>query len=153
MWVRKARTVCTTWSSADDADVFEGQHDGYMDLDDPVLHQRRITVHKRARHIVIEDFVQMKEAHTLELFFHCSEACNVEAAEQGYEISNGSKRIRLMLPGLEDGARHCIYYGSRVPLAGWISRRFDHKRPAPTIAWHARLRGDVRLRCEIACSV
>jgi heparinase II/III-like protein len=152
MWVSKAQAVCSTWSSTDAEDIFEGQHDGYMDLVDPVLHQRRITVNKPARHIVIEDFVQMKDAHTLELFFHCSEACKVKAAEQGYEISNGSKRVRLMLPALE-GTRHCIHYGSRAPLAGWISRRFDYKQPAPTIAWHARLRGDVRLRCEIACPI
>jgi hypothetical protein len=151
MWVRKAQARCSIWSCTNEADVFEGWHDGYMDLDDPVLHRRRITVHKPARRIVIEDYVQMKEPHTLELFFHCGDQCSVEPVAHGYEIRNGPKHVRLTLPARQGDTKHCVYFGSRAPLAGWVSRRFDEKLAAPTIAWRARLHGDVQLRCEIAC--
>jgi len=36
-------------------------------------------------------------------------------------------------------------------MAGWVSRRFDVKRAAPTIRWSARLAGDCVLRSEIDC--
>jgi hypothetical protein len=44
-----------------------------------------------------------------------------------------------------------VYQGSTAPVRGWVSRRFDQKLPAPTIAWHARLERNVVLRTEIAC--
>jgi len=42
-----------------------------------------------------------------------------------------------------------IYRGSLAPMAGWVSRAFDCRRPAPTIAWRARLTGTSVLRTEI----
>jgi len=44
-----------------------------------------------------------------------------------------------------------VYNGSTAPILGWISRGFDQKKPAPTIAWRARLKGNVVLRTEIDC--
>jgi hypothetical protein len=47
--------------------------------------------------------------------------------------------------------RFDVYYGSQAPISGWVSRRFDEKQPAPTIAWRARLKGETILRSEIRC--
>src|SRR6266508_915108 len=51
MWLRKADARCTLWRSSDDRDVFEGRHDGYAHLPDPVEHRRRISLDKRARQV------------------------------------------------------------------------------------------------------
>jgi hypothetical protein len=32
-----------------------------------------------------------------------------------------------------------------------VSRRYDEKQPAPTLAWRARIRGATVLRTEISC--
>jgi len=37
----------------------------------------------------------------------------------------------------------------RSPISGWVSRAFDNRAPAPTIAWSARLSGRTTLRTEI----
>ena len=150
MWLRKANAGCLVWRPADDRDVFEGWHDGYARLVDPVTHRRRITLDKAARRVLIEDTLQMAGEHVVELFFHCSEHCQVSAAREGYAISQAGKTLLLTLPRGK-GASSDVHCGSTSPILGWVSRRFDEKRPAPTIAWRARLKGNMVLRSEIGC--
>jgi hypothetical protein len=150
MWLRKADARCTLWRPSDKRDVFEGWHDGYLRLADPVIHRRRITLEKAARRIVIEDILHMAGEHDIELFFHCSESCRVNPVPGGYRISQGGHELSLRLPQLADGATH-VYVGSVAPICGWVSRRFDEKQPAATISWHSRMVGENVLRSEITC--
>jgi hypothetical protein len=148
MWLRKANAACTTWEEGADRDVFEGWHDGYTALPDPVTHRRRIQLDKAARRIAIEDALQMKGEHDVELFFHCAEDSRVTAIDGGYEVVRGERSLRIVLP---EGGRSEVLAGSTSPISGWVSRRFDRKVAAPTIVWRARLSGDSRLQTTIAC--
>jgi hypothetical protein len=150
MWLRKADARCTLWRSSDDRDVFEGSHDGYAHLPDPVKHRRRITLEKRARQVIIEDTMLMSGTHEIELFFHCSEQCRVERAPGRCLISRDGRTLILRLPEAP-GATTRVHCGELAPISGWVSRSFDERQPAPTIAWRARLAGDVVLRSEVIC--
>jgi hypothetical protein len=150
MWLRKAHARCTAWRSSDERDVLEGWHDGYTRLSDPVVHRRRLSLEKATRRVLIEDALQMSAVHEIELFFHCSERCQVDPASDGYTVSQGGKTLFLRLPQLASASVQ-VYYGSIAPIRGWVSRRYDDKVPAPTIAWRARLAGEVVLRSEVIC--
>lgn len=150
MWLQKAVAVCSHWHSSAQSDVFEGWHDGYRRLADPVTHQRRITLDKAGRRVLIEDRVQMRDEHTIELFFHCSESCRVEPDADGYVLVQGKTRLTLRLPEADNASRR-THFGSIDPMLGWVSRRFDDKQPATTIVWSGRLRGSAVLRSEIVC--
>ena len=151
MWLHKARAGCSLWASTSDEDLFEGWHNGYQRLADPVMHRRRITLRKQERRITIEDTLHMSASHDIELLFHCSERCQVEIAPGGFVLRQGAKTIRLELPCVA-GATAQVLIGGVAPIFGWVSRRFDNKLPAPTIVWQGRLKGDVSLRTEIHCS-
>jgi hypothetical protein len=146
MWLRKARAGCSLWLSSAQKDTFEGWHDGYMRLPDPVKHRRLIELDKLARRVLVEDTLEMEEAHDVELFFHFSEHCQVVRDEGGYVASHGSISIQLSLP--PDGEAQ-LYAGSVSPIAGWISRSFDRRVPTPTLVWRARIVGKALLRTEI----
>jgi hypothetical protein len=148
MWLNKARAACSLWLSSAEKDSFEGWHDGYMRLEDPVKHRRLIELDKKARRVVIEDTLEMGDEHDVELLFHCSEQCSLKAAAGGYTIRQDGRAIRLTLPE-HDGASTTVYNGSVAPIFGWISRAYDNRRPAPTVVWRARLSGSVVLRTEI----
>ena len=150
MWLRKADARCTLWRSSDDRDVFEGSHDGYAHLPDPVAHVRRISLDKRARRVAIEDTLLMSGTHEIELFFHCSERCEVDPVPGGYRIRRGGQELVLRLPQVE-GATTRVDRGCVAPISGWVSRSYDEKQPAPTITWRTRLAGNVVLRSEIGC--
>ncbi|MDD5250629.1 MAG: heparinase II/III-family protein, partial [Rhodocyclaceae bacterium] len=150
MWLAKADTACRLWRASAALDLFEGWHDGYMRLADPVMHSRHIALDKLHRRIVIEDDLHMTGEHDVELFFHCGADCRVAADGDGYRLSRGGRSIRLALPAAAAGAVR-VHVGSLEPIAGWVSPRFDVRQPAPTLHWHARLSGATVLRSEIAC--
>jgi hypothetical protein len=150
MWLRKARAHCTAWMSAIDQDIVEGWHDGYTALADPVVHKRRITLDKRSRCVQVEDTLTMEGEHRIELFFHCAEGTTIAPIAGGVSLTRAGRTIRLRFPDLPGGT-HQVLEGSTTPIGGWVSRRFDHKVPAPTLVWSATLKGNCLLRSTIDC--
>ncbi len=150
MWLKKANAFCTRWSVSRGEDVFEGWHDGYCRLADPVRHRRRIRFDKVRRTILLQDVLDMRKRHTVELFFHCAERCLVQPAPGGYRVVQAQTEIFLRMPHAA-GARCALYRGSVSPPAGWASRRFDDKAPCWTIAWRASLEGPCVLESALRC--
>jgi hypothetical protein len=146
LWLRKARAGCGLWLSSSERDSFEGWHDGYTRLDDPVKHRRLIELDKRARRLLVEDSLEMGEEHEVELFFHCAEDCRVDAVAEGYLIERDGIALRLALPA---GGASELYRGSLSPLLGWVSRAFDRRQPTSTIAWRAKLSAATLLRTTL----
>jgi hypothetical protein len=148
MWLEKASAACTLWRTSAEEDAFEGWHDGYLRLEDPVLHRRSIRLLKGERRIAIEDTLQMEGEHQVELFFHWSEQCSVEATENGIRATQRGRSLSLRLPELAGGHVQLLA-GSVDPIAGWVSRRFDERVPASTVRWSATLAGECVLRSVI----
>jgi hypothetical protein len=149
LWLRKANAGCATWKSDEREDFFEGWHDGYLRLDDPVMHHRTIRLLKAERRIVIEDALEMDDEHDVELFFHWSERCTVEARDGAFVATSGERRVAVELPR-EPSSRSELLVASMEPIGGWISRRFDVRTPTTTLRWHATLAGDCLLRTVVS---
>jgi hypothetical protein len=148
MWLAKARAGCSLWLSSADKDSFEGWHDGYMRLEDPVKHRRLIELDKKSRRVVIEDTLEMEEDHEVELFFHCSELCSAEQVADGVLVTQENVGLKIRLPETQHPTIG-VFHGSVAPICGWVSRAFDRRIPAPTVVWRARLTGNVVLRTEM----
>ena len=146
MWTRHARVGCSLWLSSGDKDSFEGWHDGYKRLEDPVMHRRLIELDKEACHLLVEDTLEMGGEHEVELFFHCAEHCAVEETPEGYALTRDGIRVELALP---HGGTTEVLRGSVAPMAGWVSRAFDRREPAATIVWRANLSGRKLLRTRV----
>jgi len=146
MWMKHARAGCGLWLSSAEKDSFEGWHDGYRRLDDPVKHRRLIELDKRARRLVIEDALDMAHEHDVELLFHCAEQCQIQAVEGGYLIERDGVQQRLALP--VNGAAE-LHRGSVAPIFGWVSRAFDRREPTTSIVWRTRLSVPALLRTTI----
>ena len=150
MWLRKAHAECRHWHSSAARDEFEGVHDGYKRLADPVVHRRQIALDKAARRIVIDDILEMSGAHDVELYFHCSPRCRVECTPRGYAVQQDGRTVVLQLPQTA-GADVRVCRGDMDPICGWTSPRFDVLHPSPTVVWSARLAGSAVLRTIILC--
>ena len=151
MWLKKARAGCSLWLSSAEKDSFEGWHDGYMRLEDPVKHRRLVELDKGARRLVIEDSLEMGEEHEIELFFHCAEECSVDALPEGYLLSRGGIRLKIILPQVKNSTAE-VHRGNLSPMLGWVSRAFDRRQPASSIVWRAKVAGHAVLRTEILIS-
>lgn len=149
MWLRKAHARASAWMGSVDQDLLEAWHDGYLALPDPVLHRRRMVLDKRSRTLLIEDFLQMDGAHDVEVFLHCAEGTTIAPSEGGFSAHRAGRALAIRFPDLAAGVAS-VHEGSTQPIAGWVSRRYDRKQPAPTLAWRARLAGDCLLRTQVS---
>jgi hypothetical protein len=150
MWLRKASARCHAWSATAAEDRFEGSHDGYAGLDDPVTHRRRIVLDKRSRTLTIDDRLLMRGQHRIELFFHCAEGAVVTPIAGGVAVARNGRTLRIRWPAVAGGQGR-VLAGSQDPVAGWISRRFDEKVAVPTLVWGGTFAGETLLRTVIDC--
>jgi hypothetical protein len=137
MWRSHARARCEHFEPGMERDVFEGVHDGYLRLEDPVRHRRRIEFDKRAMRIEVRDALECSGEHSVELHWHLAESCVARAFGHAVGVACANVRMRVECPG-ELGAPVVVAGRSDPPL-GWISRRLDEKTPSPVIVCKGRI--------------
>ncbi len=148
LWRTHARARCDYYESREDRDLFEGQHDGYLRLNDPVLHRRRIDFDKGALRFEVLDTLQCRGAHDVELHWHLAEHCTAQVRGHDVEVSCPGARLRFECP--PELAAPEVIAGSEQPPLGWISRRLGEKAPAPVVLCRGTIRGGCHLRSAIA---
>ena len=151
LWRSHARARCERFEAGGERDVFEGLHDGYLRLDDSVLHRRRIEFDKAGMRLTVSDVLECAGEHFVEIHWHLSEGCAAQTSGRAVEVSRANVRARIECPlELEPPE---IVTGRDDPPLGWISRRYDEKTPSPTIVCRGRIKGRTSLRTEIAIAI
>lgn len=146
MWMRKARARLLKHDVRGVVQVFEGEHDGYLRLPDPVLHKRTIQFDRNEERLIVADRLQCRAAHAVEINWHLSEACSVELHGRGFTVRAPRATLEFTCP---PGFEPDILRASESPIGGWISRTFDAKSPIDTV----RVRGTIRGETEVVTSI
>lgn len=132
LWGARARARCIRWEPRADGGMVVGEHDGYTRLADPVVHRRSLALDGGSRMLTIRDELSGRRRHTLAVYFHVSEECEVSAhGSNQYQIRAGGGTVTL-----EVDRRLSVrtLRGSEDPLGGWVSRGYHQKVPAVTLA-------------------
>jgi hypothetical protein len=132
-----ARARCARHETAAGRDLFEGAHDGYRRLADPVTHRRRVELDKRARLLVVRDTLECAREHEVELHWHFAEDCTARVAGYAVEVACGPVRLRLACPEALEPPR--VVAGREHPPLGWVSRALGVKVPSPTVVCQGRM--------------
>lgn len=150
MWLRHAKARCIGFDVDSNGGRFEGEHDGYMRLDDPVMHRRLIE--QRETKIRVVDELSCKGHHRVEQCWHFSEQCRVRVTDE-FEIvaKNGPVTVRLRAAEPMQKIHHLR--GSEDPAGGWVSRRFDVKEPADSVYFVKEIEGTATLTTLIECEI
>ena len=114
-------------------------HDGYLRLNDPVRHRRRIEFDKRNGRIEIRDTLECREEHSVEVHWHLAESCLARVSGHAVEVSCANVSMRVECPGELDAPE--VIVGRDDPPLGWTSRRLDEKTPSPVIVCKGRIAG------------
>jgi len=146
-WLSHARARCEHFESGVERDVFEGVHDGYRRLNDPVRHRRRIEFDKRSMRTEVTDTLECGEEHFVEVHWHLAESCVARVSGHAVEVSCANVRMRVECPR-ELGTPEVVV-GRDDPPLGWISRRLGEKKPSPSIVCTGRIAGGTSLVTEI----
>ncbi|GGC02699.1 hypothetical protein GCM10011572_25830 [Pseudoduganella buxea] len=138
MWLKKANARLLSHQADGAVQHFEGEHDGYRRLADPVGHRRRIEFDATAGMLVVTDVLECRGEHDIALHWQFAEGCTVTVAGGGLRVNGRRQSLAMTCSSGNDVE---LLRGSDVPLGGWISRQFDEKSPISTAVWHARIAG------------
>lgn len=147
LWIRHAHTRCDSFMTDPGHDEWEGIHDGYRRLPNPVHHRRKIVVDKQRRVIEVTDKLEGKGRHMVECYWHFAEKCRVSVEGGKIAVRNGG--AVLIFSGPED-LRVRLERGGETPPLAWISRRFDEKVPITTAIWEGDVEAGVPLHTLIS---
>jgi hypothetical protein len=95
----------------------EGGHTGYLRLDDPVMHRRKVVLNPEAQSFECHDFVESKESHLTERYLHLSPQCSVTARDGD---------LLITCEGLSWKLTH-DYQSSSTCELGWISTGYGSR--------------------------
>jgi len=125
-----AHPVSAAVTHAAHADRFQGAHDGYARLAQPVMHARELVLDRDHPRLALRDRLTGAGSHTLTWRFHLDPAVSPRLVDADVELTSGDRTVWLLpvagpaglTPSLEDG---------------WVSPSYGVRVPAKVIVWQA----------------
>ncbi|HEX8292555.1 MAG TPA: alginate lyase family protein [Pyrinomonadaceae bacterium] len=131
-WSTAARSEAREWLSRPRFDFFEGAHDGYRRLPDPVAHRRSV-LFIRGDYFVVRDEADARARHRYGLRFHL--APDAAARAEG-------EAVRLLDPSSPGVELHARGGGGRWRAEdGWVSPCYGSRVAAPVWTFEAEGEG------------
>jgi len=135
------------WSEETDAILWGAAHDGYRRLPDPVMHNREVTFYKRQYLFKIADSITAQKEHEIKLFFHLHPDVHVEGkGENMFRISFDTTTIML---SVDNTMKATLHRGSKEPLSGWYSPKFNRLREATTLVFSKEICGNTIIESTV----
>ncbi|TXI79868.1 MAG: alginate lyase family protein, partial [Flavobacteriales bacterium] len=131
LWTRKAVSRVLQSPVSPDVFHFEGMHDGYRRLADPVEHRRTVNFDAGTSTLVVTDNVIGHTQHAIEQFWHFSPEIEVTLSDNSATIRGNCFSMAAEFEG--DDISLDLFCGSEQPILGWYSDSYENKRPATTL--------------------
>ncbi|HEX5735899.1 MAG TPA: alginate lyase family protein [Blastocatellia bacterium] len=131
-WQHVARAYAKQFISQTDFDYFEGSHDGYEQLADPVTHTRSVLFAKQhpSACLIVKDRFQANDQHTYALRYHFPAGCSAEAdGNQVIATSNDGQQLKITVIGNTTTT-------ARIE-EGWVSEAYGRRDPAQVAVFEA----------------
>ena len=84
------------WLTDDNKDIYEGSHNGYERLNNPVKHSRRFELNKLNNDLKIYDIIEGRGKHNIKCHFHFDENVDVQIKNKIILCQHKSKKIKLI---------------------------------------------------------
>jgi uncharacterized heparinase superfamily protein len=130
---RMARAICHQWLSTSRFDFFDGSHDGYMRLSDPVIHRRQI-FYLKGDYLIVCDHLIAHRSHQIDTFYHFPPGTHISVNETGCSLTADFDNAHLAVFPVDD-TLPVLVAGQTDPPQGWVSYANGAKLPAPVIHW------------------
>lgn len=131
MWTRKAVSRVLRAPSSPTQFGFEGAHDGYRRLPDPVAHKRSVNFDADMATLVVTDEVSGRRPHLIEQFWHFAPQIEVECAGNRAVIRGTNFSVVADFAGSDITLD--LHRGSENPILGWFSKCYEMKQPSATL--------------------
>jgi hypothetical protein len=136
-WKTTATARRRRWLSLERVDFFEGQHDGYLRMSEPVLHTRSLLFIKNSYWIML-DRALTEGTHLYELPFHFAQGARPRIEEDGKAVASlrayDEKHAGLEVITFSGGGRW-------REEEGWVSEAYGARHPAPVCTFAVKGKG------------
>ncbi|HEX8336794.1 MAG TPA: alginate lyase family protein, partial [Pyrinomonadaceae bacterium] len=133
-WETSARCEAGEWLSRPRFDFFEGAHDGYRRLPDPVTHRRSVLFVK-GDYFVIRDEADARARHRYGLRFHLAPGAPPQ-------VGSGHSAVRLLDPSAPGVELHARGGGGRwIEGLDWVAPCYGSRVAAPVWTFEAEGEG------------
>lgn len=137
-WLFKTKAVPTNkcWLTSESFDYFDGSHNGYERLSEPVTHRRRVLFVKPDYWVILDDLTGQGQ-HAFDLYWHFTENAKLSANKEDLRmfVDYGDDVSLAVLPVDTAGLSAEIIQGCDDPIQGWISYDYAVKLPAPVLRY------------------
>jgi len=145
-WKTSANCSLTRFDDFGDCVVFEGSHDGYHRLSDPVTHTRSVMMLRKRPALIVEDRFTARARHNYAIRYHFAPGCQAAGFDNRIEtrITNGET---LVINAFVRGAG---LSGLRTRIEdGWVSTCYGHRAAAPIAVFEASADGPILITTVI----
>jgi hypothetical protein len=137
IWSQPFRATLVRAAELSDGIIFEGHHDGYARLKNPVEHQRSIFFF-RGRHFLIRDTFSGVGIHDFELNYHIHPDATVDKRSGWWVMEHRDEAVFIQLL---TGGDFKLIVGQETPPFGWFSPAYGIKLKSGVLS--CLKRGDV----------
>jgi hypothetical protein len=129
------------------AHSWQGCHDGYRRLPDPVVHHRRVELEGES--VSVRDWIEARDAHAVTLAYHLGPEVDVALEHGVARLRWGSGAAALLLPA---ELTWRVHRAETTPPLGWHSSGFGRKTPSNTLVGRGVLAPGTKLVSTLAFS-
>ncbi len=145
-----AETVAVAGLDTGPVAMWTGRHGGYQRLDDPVLHERTVSLHRAERRLTITDRIEATRPHDVVLAFHVGPTVSAEidgaAVRLEWDRNGTTRRASMRLPHVLEWR---MARGETEPPRGWYSPHMGCRIPAVTLFGVGTMDGDTALESVV----
>jgi hypothetical protein len=130
LWLRDIETKIHSFVEVGEIVTLEASHDGYMRLNDPVRHIRKLEFNRLTLTLVVEDRFESVKEHSYAIHWHFAPDCILVG--DGVDWVARHKIDNLTISVHATGSTARIVTGQDSPPLGWVSNHF-YDRQATTV--------------------
>lgn len=131
MWTRKAAVRIQRLPDGPERFVFEGEHDGYLRLRDPLRHRRRVDFDAAQGRLTVRDELSARGRHLAEQFWHFAPGLQVSVTDGVLRVQGRRFRLEGVFAGA--GLALELLSGEDNPPLGWYSSQYERKQPCSVL--------------------
>lgn len=134
-WITTASCFLEEFAEDDETLIFEGWHDGYRRLSDPVTHSRTVLMLRRQAAFIVRDSFRASARHDYALCFHFAPGCELQTFGNRVEARHPSGAVLVLnffAHGISDSSR------TQARLEdGWVSTCYGQRSNAVIAVFEA----------------
>jgi len=138
LWLRDYSSTLEECIADEEVAIAVASHDGYMRLDNPARHRRRVSAKWASAIIDVTDSLDVDHPQKVVLHWHLAPGSQVSKVRDTDGelvcIRTSNKEFSLHISTFSvPSAQIDIVIGQEAPPQGWVSRTFYSKEPAPVV--------------------